>query len=188
MALYTSPVRVSMSANGSIPEIGLEAVLRAQRQNAELLQDTMRDNADRLVGSRGINESSGRNREDGGAKMRDMYFAEVQGTNIVAYNNTARADFFEFGTEPHEIWASGLFGRGQGVQPRGLRGQFSRGARALKFTFPGGGEFIGTHVDHPGQEGIPLMAISLEQTADRMEENLGREIQQAWLRARSDAG
>jgi hypothetical protein len=186
MAVYTSPVHVSMSGDGSVPQIGVEAILRAQRKSAELLQETMRENADRFVGSRGIYDSSSEDR--GEPRMRDMYFADLQGTDIIAYNNTAKADYFEFGTEPHEIWASGLFSHGQQTPARGLRGQFSRGARALKFSFPGGGDVMLTHVDHPGQEGIPLMAMSLEQTADQMEENIRREVVQAWLRERAGAG
>jgi hypothetical protein len=161
-----------------MPDLGVNeqaAVRRAQEKNAALLQRTMREFAERYVGSRGLTDTN-RNRTYQG-RMQDFYFAEVQGDDVIGFNNTARADFFEFGTQPHEIWASGLFEAGRRTPARGTRGQFTRGARALAFNFPSGDRFVGPVVDHPGQEPMPIMAWALEDATPEMADNLADELE-----------
>lgn len=157
---------------------GEGAIKRAQVQNARVLQESMREFADRYVGSRGLTNSDRHRTYEG--RMRDFYFAEVQGEDVIGYNNTARADYFEFGTEAHEIWASGLSqsNAGRRGQSRGTRGQFTTGARALAFRFPSGDFGIFEKVDHPGQEAMPIMAWALEDSMDTFEENALREVVQ----------
>lgn len=157
---------------------GEGAIKRAQVQNARVLQESMREFADRYVGSRGLTNTERHRTYEG--KMRDFYFAEVQGEDVIGYNNTARADYFEFGTEPHEIHASGLMQANvqRRGQSRGTRGQFTSGAQALAFQFPDGNLFLGAMVNHPGQEAMPIMAWALEDSMDTFEENALREVVQ----------
>lgn len=182
MSVYTAPVKLGIDLDGVELDIAAEAAMQqAARENAELLESTIKETASRFVGSRGINESTGRNRTPG--SMIDHYHAEVQGDTILAFNNTARADYFEFGTEPHEIWASGLFEHGRQTPPRGQRGQFTRGAQALSFDWAGG-HFFGDMVNHPGQEGIPVMAMALEEVTPKMGDNILDALERAWGRTR----
>ena len=183
MALYTADVKVDLDVLGDMPEIDtLAATLRAQEKNAELLEREIKRQADLYVGARSHPSSGEERGTDYGGSMIDHYHAEVDAKgDVIAWNPTSRADYFEFGTEAHEIWASGLFERGQGSRPRGLRGQFSRGARALAFDWRGG-RFLGPMVEHPGQLGIPVMAWALEETEGAMGRNLLDELEEEWAR------
>jgi len=181
VALYDADFRLALEAAGEDLDLGVGAIAKAMEKNARLLEDTIKETASRFVGSRGINQGDDRNRAPG--SMIDHYHAEVsgEGDSILAFNNTARADYFEFGTEPHEIWASGLFGRGRQTPPRGQRGQFTGGKQALSFDWSGG-HFLGVMVNHPGQEGIPVMAMALEEATPAMADNILDEIEGAFSR------
>jgi hypothetical protein len=184
VALLTAEATVSLEALGIVGPIDDEAALRrAQQRNARHLQDQMREKAREYVGTRSLQAGGGtRNRGQYPGPMSDYYFADVQGTDadVIGWNPTARADYFEFGTEPHEIWASGLFERGQARPARGLRGQFTRGAEALAFywdTLDESGFFLGVMVNHPGQEAMPVMEWALEDSLDTFERNIADELE-----------
>lgn len=159
-----------LDVNGIVPDVDDEAALiRAAHRNARMLEERVRDKAAMEVGKGLHAPSAPRNRGDYPGPMADYYHADVlPNGDIILDNPTRRAAYFEFGTAPHEIWASGLFGHGQGRPPRGARGQFSKGARALSFPFIDypGGWFTGAMVDHPGQEANPIMMESVDDLMD----------------------
>lgn len=175
----TAELRLDMDVSGRLPRADEQAaLLRAQEKNARLVERVVKELADTFVGSRGFSnpDRTDRNRDYPG-DMRDYYRAEVfPNGDVVLDNPTARADYFEFGTEPHEIWASGVFEAGQRSPARGSRGTFTRGARALAFNHAGG-RFVGPVVDHPGQEPMPIMEAAMDQTLDQMAENVLDELE-----------
>lgn len=148
------------------------AVMRAQEINARLAEDYVKELAQQEVKGYG-----GRGTRDYPGPMSDHYSASVTADgDLVLTNPTDRAGFFEYGTEPHEIWASGLFARGRATPPRGKTGRFTRGANALAFDFIGGTRFVGVMVDHPGQEANPIAARTLSENLDRFAANIGDEL------------
>ena len=171
----TARLRIDFDVDGhfGIPETR-QAILKAQEKNAQIVEDYVKNLAQQE--KKGYSNPD-RNRGDYPGPMEAYYSADVRANgDIVLDNPTLRAQAFELGTEPHEIWASGLFERGRRTPARGSRGQFSRGARALAFDFIGGGRFIGEMVDHPGQEANPIMERSMTENLDLMADNVGDAI------------
>lgn len=156
------------------------AVGRAQRKNAELLEDDVRRRAEAEVGknraaSLGRDESP-RHRSYPGP-MASYYSAEVTADgDIVLDNPTDRARFFEFGTEMHPITATGLIPSGQRRPPRGSRGRFTKGARRLRFPDASGNIVFPEDVIHPGQDANPIMLDTLVENLDEMADNLLDEL------------
>ena len=158
----------------------LAAVGRAQKRNAELLEDDVRARAEREVGkNRGPgrdDEGSRRNRSYPGP-MSQYYAAELTADgDIILDNPTDRARFFEFGTSEHVISASGLMPHGQRTPPRGARGQFTRGAKRLRFPDASGNLIFPEEVLHPGQAANPIMLDAVTENLDEMAENLLDEL------------
>lgn len=186
MPKKTISVDFVLDINGLIPDVGDEGKVRiAMHRIARLLEGHVKDRAAVEVGKALHPEGPPRNRGDYPGPMADYYTAEVQPDGSILFDNpTNRAEFFEFGTEPHEIWASGLFERGRGRPARGSRGQFTKGAEALFFEYVGyddegnerPGFFLGEMVDHPGQDANPIMAESVDALLDDMGEIVLDEI------------
>ena len=151
------------------------AVRRAQEKNARIAEAHVKNLAEtETIGYGG----SDRNRGEYPGRMSDYYTARVAPNgDLILDNPTQRASFFEHGTQPHEIWASGLFARGRQIPPRGRRGRFTRGARALAFDWVGGGRFIGVMVDHPGQDANPIMWHTMTDNLDLFADNIADELQ-----------
>lgn len=174
-----SVIDISAVGDLGIPD-EREAILRAQRKNAEIAEVYVKDLAQREVKGYSAFNDRVRNRDYPGS-MADWYRAEVTPEGDVELTNpTERAIFFEEGTQRHEIWASGVFSRGsRGPRrpPRGLRGQFTRGARALNFQFIDGTEFIGVMVDHPGQAPNPIAFQTMEDNLPIFAENIADELE-----------
>lgn len=181
----TARAIIDLEAIG-LPEVidDKAALRRAQEKNAALAEDRVKLNAQRIIESNAPRRNpnpSKRNRGVSGS-MVDNYTAEVdtsagvRGADFVLDNPTDRARLFEFGTERHEIWASGLFEAGRDVPPRTRGGRFSRGARALAFTTSGGYFFLGEMVEHPGQPETLVMEESIRELLDEMEANILDEL------------
>lgn len=178
--------RIDIDVNGhlGVPDMRA-AILKAQEENARIVEDYVK----RLARGEAKGYSSrNRNRGDYPGPMEEYYNASVtQDADIVLDNPTLRAQFFELGTEPHEIWASGLFSPGRQTPPRGRRGRFTRrgtadpsgGAQALAFDWISGGRFVGAMVDHPGQEANPVMEQAMIDNLDLMADNVGDAIRGA---------
>lgn len=177
--LTSASLSLSMSVAGIIPDLDdrkvQAAIRRAQRKNARRAEQYVKALADIEVKGYG-----GRGTRDYPGSMRDYYEASVDANgDVVLENPTQRAHFFEEGTPPHEIWASGLFERGRATPARGSRGTFTRGARALAFDFVDGGRFIGEMVEHPGQEANPIAWRTMEENLDYFAENVADELERA---------
>lgn len=181
---------IDLDVAGLVPEMDdYAAVRRAQEKNAIVYEQEVKENARSLmVGTTTERDSDtpyqmreSRNRGDYPDSMVDYYNAEVDGLDIVADNPTSRADWFEFGTIAHPISASGPAPSGQ--RPRGVRGQFTRGARALKIPVGPGMGYRGRDVIfresvwHPGQKATLVMEETMTGLLDVFADNIADELE-----------
>lgn len=175
MAKTVARLRIDFDVNGDFSQPDTrKAILEAQSENSKLLEDRVKMLA---AGEKKGYSNRDRNQGNYPGPMEEYYNAQVQPNgDLVLDNPTLRANIFELGAEPHEIWASGPFAHGQRRPPRGSRGQFSRGKRALSFDFIGGGHFVGEMVEHPGQDANPVMERAMSESLDLMADNVGRAI------------
>ncbi len=170
-----------LEVEGIIGEIDDKAALmRAQIKNAEIAETYVRDLARVKTVHRGDNDPP-RNRGDYGGPMEQYYRATVDDSaDIILDNPTSRAKWFEFGTKAHFIEASGLSGAGRRRPPRGARGAFTRGAKALKFPGPGGGDIFREVVWHPGQPENQIMLEAFQDNMDLFADNIADELEDAF--------
>lgn len=186
MAKTRSRSTIKIDLSGLIPGEGADeraAVRRAQEKNALAWERRVKELAAvEVKHARAGTEFDPklRNRGRYPADMAEYYSGRVdKNGDVVGENPTARAGFFEFGTDWHVIQGSAFEEGSPGRQtpPRGSRGRFSRGARAVRFPSVGNLPIIRTTVLHPGQQANPIMDRAMEEGLDEYGQNLLDELE-----------
>jgi hypothetical protein len=179
-------LRLELDVDGLLPDPDVEAAIhRAQGRNAIIIEQEVKDRARRIMATRKTDFSrrGERNRGAYPGPMVDYYNASVGADNTITLDNpTSRADWFEFGTIAHPIVASGLEEHGQQTPPRGLRGQFSRGSRGLRFPNESGEMIVRSDVWHPGQDATLVMHETVGDLLDVQAENVLDELHEEFSR------
>jgi hypothetical protein len=181
-------LRLELDVDGLLPDPDVEAAIhRAQEKNAIIIEQEVKERARRIMATRKTDfsrsEAGERNRGAYPGPMVDYYNASVGADNTITLDNpTSRADWFEFGTVKHIISASGLSPAGQQSPPRGLRGQFTRGARGLRFPDASGEMIVRSEVEHPGQRATLVMHETVGDLLDVQAENVLDELHQEFSR------
>lgn len=149
-----------LHAKGKLPRFNEDrAIRRAQEKSAKALLALARQKAAQAMAGSSRRHQPERSRT---GSMIGSYRTSVRQDNSISlYNRTARAGWFERGTQPHFI--------------------FAMNQRNLKFNYGVGSAFVYTPaVAHPGQKARPVMAEAMQEIAPLIERNLAESIEQEW--------